>query len=260
MMHRDNIFLSNRLENSARMVTEGYSVADIGCDHAHTSIFLVKKGISPFAIAMDVRKGPLSHADANIRMYGLEDRIETRLSDGLEKLKEGETDSILITGMGGTLTVQILQNGLNKAAAAKEIILQPQSDIGMVRRFLRENGFCITCEKMCREDGKFYNSMKAVRDISGSNTGEKEGFGFENSGYYTRSYDFYQELFDEFGYELLKVKDWMLYDYLCILKEKNKRILQDISKNGSDTSMEKNKFFLHEKELLEEALSIMGMV
>ena len=54
-------------------------------------------------IAMDVRKGPLSRAQEHIRQYGLEEYIQTRLSDGLEGLKAGEGDTLVIAGMGGPL-------------------------------------------------------------------------------------------------------------------------------------------------------------
>ena len=51
--------LSNRLLAAAGMVTKGNIVADVGCDHAYTSIYLCREGISPRVIAMDVNKGPL---------------------------------------------------------------------------------------------------------------------------------------------------------------------------------------------------------
>ena len=49
---RDRIKLSDRLLMSASRVTPGNVVADVGCDHAHTAIWLVKQGIAPRAIAM----------------------------------------------------------------------------------------------------------------------------------------------------------------------------------------------------------------
>ena len=39
--------LSNRLLAAAAMVTKGNIVADIGCDHAYTSIYLCQEGIAP---------------------------------------------------------------------------------------------------------------------------------------------------------------------------------------------------------------------
>ncbi|MFR6137304.1 MAG: tRNA (adenine(22)-N(1))-methyltransferase TrmK [Blautia massiliensis (ex Durand et al. 2017)] len=58
------------------------------------SIFVSEKKV-PSAIAMDVRPEPLSKAGKNISCYGLEDYIETRLSDGLMKLEPGEGDTLV---------------------------------------------------------------------------------------------------------------------------------------------------------------------
>ena len=241
-MIRNNIVLSKRLLMSAGMVTKGNRLADVGCDHAHTCIYLVKEGIVPNAIAMDVRKGPLSHADANIRLYGFEDRIETRLSDGLEALLPGEADTVIIAGMGGTLTVMILEKGIEKAAAAKELILQPQSDIGMVRRFLRDNGFKIVQEEMCIEDGKFYNSMKVVTSASFSLPSEVREEPSDMS-----------EVYDEFGEFLLKNNNEVLREYLKVMEKKTERVLERILNEGSEGSLEKREFFEHYKILVEKA-------
>ena len=63
------------------MVTPGTVITDVGCTMVLYLSDLVQKGISPRVIAMDVRSGPLEHAREHIREYGLEDRIETRLSE-----------------------------------------------------------------------------------------------------------------------------------------------------------------------------------
>ena len=239
---------------SAGMVTAGSSVADVGCDHAHTCIWLVKHGNVPRAVAMDVRPGPLSHADANIRLYGLGEKIETRLSDGLEALEPGETDTIIIAGMGGTLTVQILEKGLEKAKAAKELILQPQSDLGLVRSFLREHGFIITEEMMCKELGKFYTSMRVINETAGAAgiTGAYDIAAGQTDSCVDGN--LIQSVYDEFGEYLLKTRNEILHEVLLILKEKNERILSRISKEGSEDSAERKEFFEREKELISTAL------
>lgn len=155
--------LSKRLLMSASMVSKGNRVADIGCDHAHTSIWLIQQGIAKNCIAMDLRKGPLAHADENIRMCRCENEIQTRLSDGLTALKPGEADCILITGMGGGLMTRILTDGLECVEQAQELILQPQSDQGAVRRFIYSHGFSISEERCCKDYGKFYISIHAVK-------------------------------------------------------------------------------------------------
>ena len=252
---------------SASMVTTGSRVADIGCDHAHTGIWLIQNGIASKVIAMDVRKGPLEKAHENLMLFNLEGTIETRLSDGLEKLNEGEADTVIIAGMGGTLTVEILKKGLEKIAAARELILQPQSDIGMVRRFLRENGFSITQEKMCKEDGKFYNSMRAVHREN-SNTNDKslcnnlhpnlgnEGklniFGGRTGKTDNISYD---NVYDEFGEILLKSQDPILKELLSILKYKNERNLASIEASENERGQKKKTELINQQNLIIEALN-----
>ena len=103
--------LSIRMQAVADLVSDGMRIADIGTDHGFVPIALVSAGRCPYAVAADVRRGPLSHAAENIRKYGLSEVIETRLSDGLEKIKPGEADSIIIAGMGGMLMIRILEEG-----------------------------------------------------------------------------------------------------------------------------------------------------
>ena len=103
--------LSKRLYAVAGLVTKGASVADIGTDHGYIPIYLIEQGISPKAIALDINKGPLERARMHIVGHGLKDRIETRLSDGLEAVMPGEVDTMIAAGMGGGLIIKILTEG-----------------------------------------------------------------------------------------------------------------------------------------------------
>lgn len=154
--------ISKRLEMVASLVTSGLKVADIGTDHGYIPIYLAMEGRVPHGIAMDVNQGPLQKAVENISLYGLSERIETRLSDGLTALIPGEADCIVIAGMGGPLTIRILKEGADCVRASRELILQPQSEIRLVRTFLMEQGWRIIREEIVLEDGKFYPMMKAV--------------------------------------------------------------------------------------------------
>lgn len=155
--------LSERLLAAAGMVTKGNIVADVGCDHAYTSIYLCQAGIAPKVIAMDVNKGPLVGAKAHVEEAGLSEQIDIRLSDGLKKLLPGEADTVLLCGMGGLLMIKILSDYPEATASLKELILQPQSEVGEVRMFLHKQGYEITEEHMLKEDGKFYVMMRAVK-------------------------------------------------------------------------------------------------
>ena len=107
------MMLSKRMQAVADLVPEAACLADIGTDHGYLPISLVQKGRVSRAIAMDVNAGPLDRASGHIEECGLGERIATRLSDGLTELGPGEADVVLIAGMGGPLTVRILERGKN---------------------------------------------------------------------------------------------------------------------------------------------------
>lgn len=204
--------LSKRLKMLADMVTKGNRVVDIGCDHAYLSIYLVEQGVSPCALAMDVRKGPLSAAEEHIQLCGVSDRIKTRLSDGLQEYLPGEADTCICAGMGGPLMEKILTDSAAKVASLKELILQPQSEIREFRVFLRKNGFLLLEERSMFEDGKFYFAMKVVPG-SGERLGEKSD----------------QDLFDAYGEYLLKARDPVLKIYLEKQKSDCVRLTQELA-------------------------------
>lgn len=164
--------LSKRLQAVADMVHPGAGVADIGTDHAYIPIWLVSRGRTPWAVAMDVNEGPLMRARENIREAGLEGKIETRISDGFAALRPGEADTAVLAGMGGALMIRILREGADVVRSLKECVLQPQSEIEKVRTFLLKEGFSFIREDMAEEDGKYY-PMMCVRPPSSAKETEE---------------------------------------------------------------------------------------
>lgn len=198
--------LSARLEAVAKMVTKGNRVCDVGCDHGYISIYLVKNDISPYVYAMDVNKGPLERAGEHIEAYGYSEKIETILSDGLISLGEKESDALICAGMGGRLVIKILSDSMDKVKKMKELVLQPQSEIHLVRAFLRQQGFYIDKEDMVYEDGKFYPIIHVLVQSDKQNE--------DNA------------VFDKFGPVLLKIKHPVLGQFL----EYTNKTLYDIEK------------------------------
>ena len=101
--------MTPRLMSAAGFVSCGATVVDVGTDHAYIPIWLVKNGVCPGAVAMDINQGPILRAEENIRKFGLETKIRTKLSDGLAALEPNEADTVVIAGMGGILINQILE-------------------------------------------------------------------------------------------------------------------------------------------------------
>ena len=160
--------LSKRLKAVAELVTPGMRLADVGTDHGYIPIYLTEAGVIPSAIAMDINKGPLERAKEHIREHGLEGKIQTRLSDGLKNVQMNEADCMIAAGMGGGLVIRILSEERDTAGSLKELILQPQSEIDSVRKYLTEEGYRIVAEDMVYEDGKYYPMMKAVPCMAGA--------------------------------------------------------------------------------------------
>lgn len=154
--------ISERLATVASLIPKGAHLVDVGTDHGYVPIWLLQKQHIVSAIAMDVNKGPLARARENRDKYGFTDVMDLRLSNGLEKLKPGEGDSVLIAGMGGPLMIRIIEEGRRNASSIQTWVLQPQSEIPSVRRYLHEHDFKIIEEIMLKDDGKYYMAMKAV--------------------------------------------------------------------------------------------------
>lgn len=170
--------ISKRLETVASLVTQGGVLADVGTDHGYVPIYLLQQHRIARAIAMDIGNGPLERAKEHIAMYGMGQYIETRLSDGVAALAPEEVDSIVIAGMGGGLVIHILEAGEPVCRAAKELILQPQSELEKVRDYLNRAGYVTTAEDMVFEDGKYYPMMRVCYDAAAEPSQSDEYFVF----------------------------------------------------------------------------------
>ena len=210
--------LSKRLTAVAGLVTEGASVADIGTDHGYVPIYLMKQGIAKKAIATDINRGPLERARMHVIGHGLKGKIETRLSDGLKAIEPGEVDTMIAAGMGGGLVIRILNDSKDVVDSLSACILQPQSEIAKVRRYLAEHGLVIEREDMVEEDYKFYPMMRVIH-------GEKE------------HYEDFEYLY---GKRLLEMRHPVLKKYLLREREIQESIVRQLSaRKGSQSARER---------------------
>ncbi len=143
-------------------VTKGNRLADIGTDHGFIPIALVKNGICPKAIAVDINAGPITVAREHVKEAELSDLIECKLGDGLSVVNPDDVDTIIIAGMGGDLISNILENANEGFRGSKELVLSPQSEPEKVRRTLHKLGYMIKAEKYFMDEGKKYNIIYAV--------------------------------------------------------------------------------------------------
>ncbi|MBP3461964.1 MAG: SAM-dependent methyltransferase [Tyzzerella sp.] len=224
--------LSKRLQAVANLVSVGLTVADVGTDHGYIPIYLLETEKCTKAFAMDVNRGPLLRAKEHISEHGLEKLIETRLSDGVKLLQVGECNAVVIAGMGGALTIKIMEEGKEVFKSLAEFVLQPQSEVCKVREYLFEQGYCVVAEDMVQEDGKFYPMMRVIN-------GEP---------------DTYNAIEFRYGKRLLSQKHPVLRVFLE--KEKNKKIniLKNLQKEGGEHIEVRRKEIEEELEGIEYAL------
>lgn len=151
--------LTPRLKMIASLVPKCKSLCDIGTDHAYVAIYLAKKGVAEKIIAADIKKGPLTQAEKNIRAFEVSDKIETRLSNGFSAIAENEVECSIIAGMGGETIAEILEN----EKGCRYFVLQMQSAHKELREYLVTHGYVIEKEEVCREGNKMYTALLAVR-------------------------------------------------------------------------------------------------
>lgn len=207
------INLSKRLKCLAQYVPQGSVVADIGTDHGYLPVYLVLQGISPGVIAADINRGPLEAARSNVQQRGVQDKIDLRLGNGLQVLKPGEADVIVIAGMGGGTIRDILTESQQIAAQASRLILQPMADERDLREYLLLHGWRLLEEEMLLEDDRLYLVLVAER-------------GQEDLG---------DPILLELGPRLVEKKHPLLKLHIHKLIEKYQRVMDGLQKSSRPT-------------------------
>lgn len=201
------IKINKRLQQIGDLVEANSFCLDIGCDHAFLDIYLVQKEANIKAIASDIGEGPLKQAKENIKKYHLENRIETRLGNGLDTYSE-EVDTILISGMGGRNMIGIFKAHMEVLKKVSTIIVSPNNYQEDVRRFLTRHGFFITEEQLVKEGKYIYQIIKLTK-------GKKK---YSSKEYF-------------FGPKLLEKKSPLFFEYYTREMTSRKVLLQVLPKN-----------------------------
>lgn len=153
--------ISRRLLSCCDYVNQNDRVADVGCDHGYLSIYLLTQGIARSAIASDVNEQPLLSAVRNAEKFGVRDRMEFYLSDGLRNIPR-DFNCIVCAGMGADTMISILEAAPWLKSAQYRLILQCQSRRPELRRYLSKQGFAIRRETLVKEGKFLYPIMEVV--------------------------------------------------------------------------------------------------
>lgn len=153
--------LDSRLSAVADLVRSGTRFADVGTDHAYLPVSLLTDGKIEYAVCSDLRKGPLKNAEETVNKYGVADKVDLRLSDGLDAYKQGEVNEIAIAGMGGLLISEFIERTEWLKTPDIHLILQPMTHAEDLRKTLYKNGFYIDKEVVAKDGDKLYIIISA---------------------------------------------------------------------------------------------------
>jgi len=148
--------LSPRLSTVASQVRQGSRLVDVGCDHAKLCVHLVGTGHCKSAIATDIREGPCLRAVASVERASLDHLIQVVKTDGLQGIDLSNVDDVVIAGMGGTTVLHILNSSPEVKQERIRLVMQPQSDLPLVRYHLYREGYLFE-EHLASESDKLYH-------------------------------------------------------------------------------------------------------
>lgn len=158
----NHLVLTQRMQGIVSFCRPSQVVADVGCDHGQVAAALVMNKIAKKVIATDVSPDSLEKARQLCHSLAIQDQMECRLGDGLNPLSPGEADGIILAGMGAPLMIAILEAGKETAQSASYLVLSPNNYPHRLRRYLLENGYSISHEKIVLE-GYFYPILQVER-------------------------------------------------------------------------------------------------
>lgn len=201
-----------RLEEIIKLVEDNSIVADIGTDHGIVPYELIKSNKAKKVIASDISEKSLDKLREKLDYLDEPEKIMLNVSDGLNNLNEYQVDTIIISGMGGNLIVDILNKNIDVAKSANCLILGANNSLSVLRKFLHDNSFEIIEEVDLFENDKYYQIIKV-----------KVG-----KQLFLNEYEY------EFGKFLIDNKSENLKQYIQQQVDNKKTILSNISEKDSD--------------------------
>lgn len=232
------VSLSNRLKKVASYLPVDANFADIGSDHAYLAAYVCQNNPNAKAIAGEVNMGPFNSAKDTINEYGLQKQIDVRLGDGLEVIRLGEVDQIVIAGMGGALIKSILNQHKEIALEVDRMVLQPNVDAKELRQWLDDHNYLLIMEEIIAEQGHIYEILVAEKDES----------------YKSPYKDPEKEKQLYFGPYLLQDKNDAFMKKWEIEREKLERIVKQM-KQAKKINQDKINLFKKELEWMQEVLN-----
>ena len=147
----------NRIEAIYSFIDLKDRVVDVGCDQAKLGIMLAKTNIK--SIASDISINVIKRAKEDINKLGLGEYIDLRVSNGLSNIKNGEADTLVLSGMGTHTILEILNN---TNLRFKKIITISNNYHNILRTKMNDLNYKIDKEIIIKENNKYYNLIEFI--------------------------------------------------------------------------------------------------
>ena len=143
----------NRIETIYSLIDSNDRVIDVGCDQAKLGIMLAKRNQS--SIACDISEKVIERAKQDIESS----LIDLRVSNGLNNIKEGEGDTLVLAGMGTHTILDILSR---TNLRFKKIITISNNYHDILRSKMNDLNYIVSKEQIIKEGNKYYNLILFV--------------------------------------------------------------------------------------------------
>lgn len=229
--------LKPRLAEVANCILPESKVVDIGTDHAYLPVYLIEQGICRKVIGVEKNPRNLQKAQKNVNLFNLGSKVELRLGDGFNALYPDDYAEVaVIAGLGGRTISKVMQEGSSKLEQFDYFILQPMSDIYLLRRWLIAHNFRISSERLAEEKDRFYEIIlvePGKQSIS-------------------------DPVILEIGPGLLERRDPLLIPYLKQKIATCRRIISALNQARETDSFKKKDYYIHKEARLREVLSLVA--
>ncbi|MDD5836224.1 MAG: class I SAM-dependent methyltransferase [bacterium] len=145
--------LKARLRAIANYINKRDNAVDIGADHGYLGIYLVQNHLVNSIILTDIKKSALDVARRNVEASSL--NIPLILTDGLNGVDTAKLNTVIISGMGTSTILQILNNPV-KMQSINKLVLQSNNDLFLLRKEVIKLGFSLIDETTVYENSFWY--------------------------------------------------------------------------------------------------------
>lgn len=151
--------LNKKLKTIASLVAKNDTVIDIGCDHAYLAIYLKANNLCKEVYASDISENVLKIAKENIKKS--KNDIEVYLSDGFKNIDNDNIDTAIISGMGTSTILNIIDNAPKNIT---KYVISSNNEHETLRNQMLKREFYIKQEIVTEEKNKYYPIMLFTKE------------------------------------------------------------------------------------------------